>query len=481
MSLLRQVARNTGLQFAGKLIGTLLGFWVAAVLFRYLKDELYGNYTTAMVYLQLFGIIMDLGLYVVLLKHIGSPENRDHTITNNTFAFRTITAFVLLLIACAGVWLIPQYPLIVKWAVVVLAANFFFITINQLFQAVFQHHFAMGWVALAEVISKLVLVVSTFYVVYIQQGGLLGIMASVVLAGGTQTLILYLASRYYEHIRFAFNFKIWKQLLKERWPIAIAIALNLVYFKSDTIILSIFHSQATVGIYGVPYKMLEVLITLPAMVVGLLLPVLSQQIQLKQFEQFKNLYQRAFNLLWILGAPIIAGSWFIAEPLMVLIAGPDFTGDPAVLGQLFRVLVFAIASIYLGTLTGYVVVAINQQKTIILGYMFVAVTALVGYFWLIPQYSYFGAAAVTVYSEIAMVLIATGVIYRHTQVGPNLFGLLRITLAAVVMAVIVSLIDSWPVWFVVPIGGVVYGLVLLAVKGITTQELKAVLWRNQAS
>src|SRR3990167_2742502 len=376
MSLLRQVAHNTALQFSGKMIGTAVGLFVAIIAFRYLGDEGTGNMNTAMSFVQLFGIAMDLGLYVVLLKHISSSANADGELQNNIFSFRAVTAIVFLMMAVGSVWLIPQYPVIVKWGVLVIAANFFFITMNQLFQAIFQQHLAMGWVAIAEVASKLTLLLSTVSVIYIFNSNVLFILAAIVLAGMVQSLVLWIASRRYTRLHWAFNATIWKQVLRESWPIAVAIALNLIYFKAGTIILSIFHSQATVCIYGVPFKMLEVLITIPAMLAGLLMPVLSQRFQHQDLTSFTTLYQRTLNLLWILAAPMIVGGWFLAQPLMLLLAGDQFTDDPVVLGQLFRILIIAVGAIFLGTLTGYVVVVINKQRTIIAGYAFVAVTAL---------------------------------------------------------------------------------------------------------
>ncbi len=478
MSLLRSVARNTALQAAGKAIGTALGFVVATILFRYLRDELYGNYTTAMSYLQLFGIVMDLGLYVVLLKHINSPENRDGKLQNNIFTFRAVTAVLFLLVAIGLVWCIPTYPIIVKWAVVVVAVNFFCITMNQLFQALFQKHLAMQWVAIAEVVSKVTLFVSTLTVVYLTEANVLAIMVTVVLTGLAQTLVLWFASRRYAQLHLAFDFSIWKRVMMESWPIAIAIALNLIYFKSDTIILSIFQSQETVGVYGVPYKMLEVLITVPAMVVGLLMPILSQHYQAKNFSGFTQLYQRSINLLWMLAAPIVFGGVILAQPLMLLMAGDDFTSEPAVLGAIFRILILAVGAIYMGTLTGYVVVAVDQQRSIIWAYAFVAATALAGYLWFIPMYSVYGAAWVTVYSEVMMVIISTTVIYRATRALPAIGSLLRITAAALVMAGGVYLMQAWPLVITIFLGALLYVGTLLVVKGITPEEIKTILRRQ---
>ncbi|EKD79265.1 MAG: heteropolysaccharide repeat-containing protein [uncultured bacterium] len=481
MSLLRQIAHNTALQFSGKIIGTAIGFVVALLTIRYLGDEGYGNMTTAISFVQLFAIVMDLGLYVVLLKQINSPANADGRLQNNIFSFRAVTAVAFLLIASGTVWLIPQYPVIVQWGVVVIAANFFFITMNQLWQAIFQQHFAMGWVALAEVASKLVLVLSTVSVIYLFKTNVLYILAAIVVAGGMQSLVLWLASRRYTKLHWAFDWVIWKKVLRESWPIAIAIAFNLIYFKSDTIILSFFHAQAIVGVYGVPYKMLEVLITVPAMLVGLLMPVLSQRFQQHDHTNFVTLYQRAINLLWIMAAPLVVGGWFLAQPLMLVLAGEQFTDNPAILGQLFRILILAVAAIYVGTLTGYVVVVINKQRAIIGGYAFVAVTALAGYLWLIPTYSYFGAAWVTVYSELMMVIISLWIIYRATQALPAWLDLGRITLATIIMGIGVYYMQTWPLLLVIIAGGLLYGGALLVLKGITVDELKTTLWKEKTS
>lgn len=475
MSLLRQVAHNTALQFAGKIIGTALGFGAAIFLLSYLHDEKFGNYTTAMTYLQLFGIVMDLGLYVVLLKHISDPENAQGKITNNIFTFRLVTAIFFLLLACASVWFVPVYPLIVKLSVLVVAINFLFITLNQLLLAIYQQHLAMGRVAVAEVLGKIVMFLGTVLVVFVFKGGVLMVMLTVVVSGALNFILLWIWLRRYTRLHFAFDMTLWRGVLKESWPIAIAIALNLIYFKSDGIILSLYKSQADVGIYAAPYKMLEVIITLPAMVVGLIMPVLSKYYSANDHARFKELYQRSIDLLLMIALPLVIGTMFVAEPIMLLIASKQFTAQPSVLGDLLRILIIAVGMIFIGTLTGYVVVVINKQKEIIFGYAFVAVTALVGYLWFIPRYSYYGAAWVTVYSETTMVLIALILIYRTTKVWPNLRLIPRILFACVAMGAVLWALQGYPVLASIATGSIVYVLVLVGIGGVTPAELKTVL------
>lgn len=475
MSLLRQVARNTAVQFAGKFIGTALGFGAIVLLNRYLGDEKSGNYVTAMTYLQLFGIVMDLGLYVVLLKHIGTKENADHRLFHNIFTFRLVTALLFLLLACVSVWWVPVFPEIVKLSVIVVAINYLFITLNQLFLAVYQHGQNLKRVALAEIVGKFVMFIVTLGVIYLWQGGLLSVMGAVVAGGFAQTLILWVGLRRYTTLHLAFDMAVWRRVFMESWPVALAIALNLIYFKSDSLLLALFHSQKVVGIYGAPYKMLEVLITLPAMVVGLLMPVLSKAYAEGHVEKFRQLYARSINFLLIMALPMVVGTILLSQPIMLLVAGAEFTDEPAVLGQILSILVFAVGMIFMGTLTGYVVVIINQQRAILWGYGFVAVTALVGYLWLIPRYSYYGAATVTVYSETMMVLIASWLIYRTTKARPQVYGPVKIAVAAGFMGLVVWWLAALPLVVVIPIGVIVYVAALLAVRGITVTEIKEVV------
>lgn len=475
MSLLRQVAHNTAFQVIGKTVGTAFGFIATVIVLRYLGDEKYGNFTTAMTYLQLFGIVMDLGLYVVLLKYIGTEKNVEGRLFQNIFTLRLVTAMVFLLIACSSVWFIASYPTIVKWAVLVVATNFLFITVNQLFLGVYQHQLATARVAIAEISSKVVLLLITLVVVYILHGGLLLVMFALVMSGFVQTFILASGLQRFTHLRLAFDLSIWRDVFKESWPIAVAIALNLIYFKSDTLILALYYPQAVVGIYGAPYKILEVLITIPAMIVGLLMPVLGKNYTSGTMEKFHTLYRRAMHLLALLALPMVVGAMILAQPIMLLIAGREFTSKPEVLGQLLSILIIAVGMIFIGTFTGYVVVIINRQRSILFGYGFIALTALIGYLLFIPAYSYYGAAWVTVYAETSMMLIASVLIYRVTGARPDVSGLLKIIFASVVMGLLLMWLRDVALWFLIPLASLVYGATLIAIRGITIAELKTVL------
>ena len=65
--------------------------------------------------------------------------------------------------------------------------------------------------------------------------------------------------------------------------------------------------------------------------------------------------------------------------------------------------------------------------------MLVAITALIGYLIFIPKYSYFGAAIVTIYSEIMITLLIFSIAFYYTKFFPNLTIFFKSLIACFIM------------------------------------------------
>ncbi len=468
MSYTRKIAHNTIIQMIGKGISTIIGVVVIGMLTRYLGESGYGQYITIMAFLQLFGVLVDMGLYIVLVKKISEPGADEQRLTSAIFTLRLVSAVIFLGLAPLIVLFFP-YPAVVKWGVLVTSLSFLSITLNQALAGVFQKHLRMDRVVIAEVLGRIVLVSATYAV--IQAGlGLLWVMGSVVIGSVTNFIVTFFFSRQLVRIRLRFDVAVWKQVIKESWPIALSIAFNLVYFKADTIILSLYKSASAVGIYGAAYKVLEVLTTVPAMFAGLVLPLLATAWAAADTERFRRVLQKSFDAMAMIALPLAVGTMFIAQPVMDLVA-PDFTDSAAVL----RLLIIATATIFIGNLFGNTVVAINKQKTMMWLYLGVSIVSLTGYLIFIPRYSYFGAASMTIVSELLITITAGWIVLRYsrTRLSGKVFA--RALLATASMGAALWLTAGLHVIVQLIIAVAVYGAVLIAVRGITKDTLQEVL------
>lgn len=473
MSLTKRIAHNTFIQTLGKIVSTALGVFVLGLLTRYLGVEDYGRYATIIAFLQIFAVVLDLGLYIVLIKKISEPEIDTDRYVSNVFTLRFFSALAFLGLAPIIVLFFP-YPTEVKVGIAFTTLSYLFISLNQVLTGLFQKNLRMDKVALAEVVGRFVLLGATGLVLWFRLN-LYAVLGAVILGSFANFLYVFLSSRQFVRLSFAVEWPIWRQVLTEAWPIGLSVALNLVYFKADTVILSLYRPAADVGIYGATYKVLEILVTLPAMFAGLVMPLITAAFAAGNLERFRFVLQRSFDFLALMALPLVAGTFFISQPLMVLIAGAEFSAA----GSVLNILVIATGIIFLGSLFGNAVVAVNKQKAIILFYLLVAVVSLAGYLVFIPRYGYFGAAWMTVVSEGLIMTSCFLVVYRATKARLRLAPFFKTVLATLIMAGCLWLVRDLTWYWLALVGLAVYSAALLLLRVVTKQEVKEMVSISQ--
>lgn len=464
MSLAFRIVSNTFYQILGKIASTVLGLIAVAIMTRYLGQTGFGYYTTIVTFLQFFAVLIDFGLQMTAATLLGRPGADQQKIFNNIFTLRLVSALLLLGSAAGLVWLLP-YPGIVKVGTLIASVSFLFIALQSVIISLYQKNFNLARVAIAEVWGRAILVLGTWlatlYATSFEQGLLL--MIGAVVAGSlVNCSLLFASARRYVRVRLAWDWGVWRDIWTTSWPIALTIALTLVYFRADTLILSLMRPPEEVGIYGATYKVLDILVQFPYLFLGMLLPLLSNFF-VSNRQLFATTLQKSFDFLLIIILPMIVGTIILGRPIMVFVAGQDF----AVSGDIIKVLILAAGIIYVGALFGYGIVAAGAQKRMIKYYAVTAVAGLIAYVALIPIYSYWAAAWLTVATELAITLAAWWVLRRESGFSPSLRAAPKALLASAIMGGIVYALAGTPVVTVTIVGALVYGSVLVALGGLS--------------
>jgi len=179
----------------------------------------------------------------------------------------------------------------------------------------------------------------------------------------------------------------------------------------------------------------------------------------------------------ILAVPLVIGTQVLARPVMILVADKDF----AAAGPILQVLIFAAGFVFVSSFFAHVMVALNQQKKIIPAYIFTAITSVIGYLIFIPRYSYFGAAAVTVYSEAAITFFMLFYAWRFAKFfsAPGNFCqgyFSRFNHGAALYFTPAHYFDNvWGLLIAVVLASLLYFTALFAVRGIDRQDLALLL------
>lgn len=479
MSLAKKIAHNTIIQMIGKIISTVLGLFSLALITRYLGQAGFGEYTTITTFLTFFAVIADLGLTLITVQMISGEAKDENKILNNLFSLRLISALFFIGLAPLTVIFFP-YSSVVKIGVLITALSFIFPALNQVLIGLFQKKLNMDKSSLAEVISRLVLLGGIIISEKLSYG-LTGILLTSVIASGSSFLLHYIFSLKFATIKFEFDLSLWKLIVSRSWPLAITIVLNLIYLRADTLILSLFKDSETVGLYGAAYRMIDVLTTLPFMFAGLILPILTAAWLENNHDSFKKILQKSFDFMAIIAIPLVIGAQFLAEPIMIFIAGRDFV----MAGEILKVLIFSVAAIFLGTMFSHAVIAINKQKKMISFYVFTSISSLAAYLILIPRYSYYGAAAVTIYSELMIAIFSAYCIFKYSHFFPSLMVFFKSFLSSLVMGGFIYLIPAkyqgniFSLILILILAILLYFVILYLLGGVKSEELKSILKKQK--
>lgn len=346
MSLERTVTKNTLTQIGGRFLSVLL----SAVLFRIISGSLgvggVGEYNTAFVYIQVFGAVGDLGLYLYLVRAFTKDEKRSAELLGNALGFRLAFTAILLIAAWLITALVPTttYTLATKFGIILGAL---IAGTSLLFQAVtayFQQQFKSELIVLPETLGKIATLILTYFVV--RAGlGLEPIMVAALVGSAVTFVLAYLIIQRFLSLRFRFNLQLWAKEGRMLGPLALLSALTLVHSRVDNIILSLIKGSHSyeMGIYSGAYRMYDLVLVVPAILAGNLVPILSHR-----FQHDKTHFQKAAgatSLVSLMGGSVAAAVIYVFAPfILTILAGPSFQAGTAALRILSASLVVLFLS-----------------------------------------------------------------------------------------------------------------------------------------
>jgi len=470
MSLANKIFTNTFWQLSIRVVNILIGVFSLALITRMLGLAGFGFYTTIFAFVQVFAILADLGLYMTLLREISSAKDDlvANKVINNIFTIRLIFSVAILFLIPILIQFFP-YDEVVKEGVLYFMGAFFFQSLISTLSAVFAKKLAMPKVAIVDFVNKIIYLAFLVYF-FIWQSSLNQILLANVLsmACGFGFLLLFLNK--YAKLHLAWDFPYWRLVFYRTWPLALTVILNLLYFKADTLILSAYRSPEEVGIYGAPYRILEVISTFPHMFMSLILPLFTANFIAKKYQELSQVFQYNFDFFSILSIGMIMLTFLISRPLMLVLAGSGF-GDS---GPILNILIIATAGIFFGTLFTYLIVAIGVQKQMIKYFLIVSIVGLAGYFVFIPRYSYWGAAYITLLVEWLLVLFAYLVVKKNVPLKINFRTFFKSLLAGLVAFVPFIFIVDLHIIIKFVLATIIYILVLYLTKAVSRQHLQQV-------
>lgn len=445
MSYTKKVAYNTIIQVIGKIIVTIFSIVSVNILTRYLGVEGYGRLTIIFAYLSFWQMFTDFGLLNVLVREMAQNEKEKREIFHNAFTFRLVLSLSVIVVAVIIARFL-NYDLPVKNGIVLMGMAFIFQAVNMSFISFFQNQYQMYKGVIADTIGKLIILLGIYYVAK-NNFGFLPIMLAYAVGNIINVLWSYLYAAKLMPVKFAFNFALWKRLMKEALPIGLMGVFGYLYFRSDALILSLMKSSYDVGIYGPTYKIFEILIVMPSFLTGAAFPAIAQFYHSDK-ERLQKIVQKIFNFLVSVSIPLGIAGFLLAEKILILISG----GGEFIANNVFwrnfafsgvtslKFLMLGLIISYANAVFGYTIIAAKQQKRLVVPTMIYAIFNISFNLIFIPHFSYIAAAFSTMLTEVLIFIVSYAIFQSVTgwKLSFNLLPKIIIATGALVISIFLT-------------------------------------------
>lgn len=387
---------NTGALLASRLTIAVLG-WIGTVLIvRTLSVEDYGRFTLIFSVLGVLSIVTDMGIGRVALSGLLAAGPDRPRFAGSYVLLRCLLGVLGYGVALAFVAAV--YPGEVVRATAVAGIVVVLATPANAYTTVFQAHRRMRGVAVAQALGRV---------------AQLGLTAAIAATGGSLllftvpavlaeiVLLVWVVPAAHRLVTFHYRprLRTWWELLREAAPLAVGTALATLYYRVDTIMLSVLDTFRAVGVYGVAYKFVDLAHFVPTAVTIAVLPLLVAAWP-DQLSAFRYSLRRGATILMIAAGFIAVQFLLFAEPLIRLLYGDQYAEATVAA----RIVVASECLAFVTSLALIALVAVGRHRR----YPLVALVGLilnVGLnLALIPQYSYLGAAAATLATDIVVLV-----------------------------------------------------------------------------
>jgi O-antigen/teichoic acid export membrane protein len=231
-------------------------------------------------------------------------------------------------------------------------------------------------------------------------GALLALVAGAVVTAGTT---MYFTLRLHPYPLVRISIRDIMRLLIPSIPLGVTLLFNLIYFRADSVVITLTRPTAEVGIYGLAYKVFEVVLVFPTFFMNAVYPFMVSQIAGKSHGRLTKIFTQSFIFLLCTSLAVAAAVWF-AAPLLTLVKS-DFIQS---IGAL-RVLALGLPFFFVTSATMWALVAVKKQSALAIIYGASMIVNVAGNILLVPAYGFMAAAWLTVVSE-GLVLVLSGLV-----------------------------------------------------------------------
>jgi O-antigen/teichoic acid export membrane protein len=448
----------------------LLAFASAPLLIRHLGVEEFGRYALVGSLLALVTGLTDAGIVSVAQREYVSREPAARlAVLRHLLGLRLALSIVAVGVAI-GFAAVAGYGSTLVAGTAIAGVGFVFLGAQAIFSVPLLTRLQLGRITAVDLLRQVLTVGLIVWLVAID-GSLLAFLAITLPVSVVVTVLTGVMARGLAPLRPTFDTGAWWELLKDTIPFAAATAITAVYFRISLVLLDLVASDLETGYYATSYRILEVVIAIPALLVSAVFPVIARAAEADE-ERLRYIVGRVTETGLILGPWMALCLILGADTIIDVIAGDE--GAPA--ADVLRIQAPAVIATFIAVGCAFPLLSLRRHREVLVANVAALVGSVTLTLALAPWAGAEGAAAATVVAEL---LLAGGMAVMLRRARPSLrvpLGSLPPIALATALATATLLLPVHEAIRVVLATGLYFGV--LALLGRIPEELRDALSRG---
>jgi len=251
---------------------------------------------------------------------------------------------------------------------------------------------------------------------------------------GSGLFNLFFLIRHLEIRKLQFRHLEVKKHLKPLLTIFLATLSVNIYVQFDNILLGTISGLDSVGYYTVANKLIRFVISLVIIIGIVMLPKLSNLVE-TNMNEYHHYIKKSFYIMMIASLPMTILIFFLADDIILLMAGESFKRSILTMKILSPMCVIVGIAYFIGFLVLY---PQGKERFYTIAVALTSIFSIVSNYFIIPLYNFNGTAIIAILSEILAILIMVYLAKKQIKDTKVLnFNFIKIIISAFIMGILV--------------------------------------------
>jgi O-antigen/teichoic acid export membrane protein len=405
--------RGSVLRTASYVSGILLALISARVLITQLGLSQFGRYTIVLALVTIVSGFTEGGLNNVVMREFSTLSGeRRREMMASAIGIRLVLTVIGVVFA-VGFAAIGGYGSTLVIGTALAGVGLVIQLLQSTLSTMLQAQLRFGWVSAAELVRQVVNV-GLLVALALSGAGLIPLLAVAIPASAVSLLVTIPLVLPYTSLWPSFHLAHWWRLLRETVPWAVVAAVSTVYFRLAIVLMSLIASALQTGYFATSFRITEVLVGIPNLVVAAAFPILARA-EREDSVRFEFTSGRIFELALVAGTLLVMCLEVGAGFAIHVIAGTK--ADPSI--AVLRIQGLALIASFVAVACGYPLLMLRRFREVLLSNLIAVLLSAILTLSLAPPYGARGTAVAALVAEIGLA-VSQVVMLRRAAPGVSM-------------------------------------------------------------